>query len=91
MPAYTDEQFIVHLTGRPLLKEDQPLLEHRGYCPLGRETAIQRLEWKDGWPYVSLLKKSKDRMWKKLNGRRTATKKMISDIADSVRRGFLKR
>jgi len=27
-------------------------LEHRGYCPLGRETAIQRLEWKDGWPYV---------------------------------------
>src|SRR5690606_13564875 len=21
-------------------------------CPLGRETAIQKLEWRDGWPYV---------------------------------------
>ncbi|GMN99246.1 hypothetical protein PthstB1num2_12860 [Parageobacillus thermoglucosidasius] len=50
--THTDEWFLVHLTGRPLLKEDQPLLEHRGYCPLERETAIQRLEWKDGWPYV---------------------------------------
>ncbi|NUK30248.1 glycoside hydrolase family 43 protein [Parageobacillus sp. VR-IP] len=50
--THTDEWFLVHLTGRPLPQEDQPLLEHRGYCPLGRETAIQRLEWKNGWPYV---------------------------------------
>ncbi|ALX50001.1 glycoside hydrolase family 43 protein [Lentibacillus amyloliquefaciens] len=51
--THTDEWFLVHLTGRPLPKEDQPLLDGiRGYCPLGRETAIQRLEWKNDWPYV---------------------------------------
>ena len=50
--THTDEWFLFHLTGRPLPKEKQPLLEPRGFCPLGRETAIQRLEWKDGWPYV---------------------------------------
>ncbi len=50
--THTDEWFLVHLTGRPLPKDQEPLLDGRGYCPLGRETAIQRLEWKDGWPYV---------------------------------------
>ncbi|WP_342506019.1 glycoside hydrolase family 43 protein [Sporosarcina sp. FSL K6-2383] len=50
--THTDEWFLVHLTGRPLPKDQEPILEVRGYCPLGRETAIQRLEWKDGWPYV---------------------------------------
>lgn len=42
----------MHLTGRPLPREGQPLLDPRGFCPLGRETAIQRLEWKNDWPYV---------------------------------------
>ncbi|MDQ0255925.1 xylan 1,4-beta-xylosidase [Evansella vedderi] len=50
--THTDEWFLVHLTGRPLSREGQPLLDPRGYCPLGRETAIQRLEWKNDWPYV---------------------------------------
>src|SRR5690606_12160867 len=50
--THTGEWFLVHLTGRPLPKEDEPLPAPRGYCPLGRETAIQRLEWRDGWPYV---------------------------------------
>jgi|SRR5690625_546103 len=50
--THTDEWFLFHLTGRPLPKDGQPLLDPRGYCPLGRETAIQRLEWKNGWPYV---------------------------------------
>jgi xylan 1,4-beta-xylosidase len=50
--THTNEWFLVHLTGRPLPREGQPLLDPRGYCPLGRETAIQRLEWKDDWPYV---------------------------------------
>lgn len=51
--THTDEWFLVHLTGRPLPKGDQPLLDQtRGYCPLGRETAIQRLEWEGDWPYV---------------------------------------
>lgn len=44
------EWYLVHLTGRPIRKE-KPVYE-RGYCPLGRETAIQALEWRDNWPYV---------------------------------------
>ena len=33
-------------------KDGPPLLDPRGFCPLGRETAIQRLEWRNHWPYV---------------------------------------
>ncbi|WP_071396301.1 glycoside hydrolase family 43 protein [Bacillus tuaregi] len=50
--THTDEWYIAHLTGRPLPHEGQPVRDNRGYCPLGRETAIQKLEWRDGWPYV---------------------------------------
>ncbi|WP_077619374.1 glycoside hydrolase family 43 protein [Bacillus sinesaloumensis] len=51
--THTDEWFLVHLTGRPLLKEEnEPFLAPRGFCPLGRETAIQRIEWKNDWPQV---------------------------------------
>ncbi len=50
--THTDEWFFVHLTGRILPKEDEPLLDPRGFCPLGRETAIQRVEWQDNWPYI---------------------------------------
>lgn len=51
--THTDEWFLVHLTGRPLPRDGQALLDPRGYCPLGRETAIQRMEWKDDWPYIT--------------------------------------
>lgn len=37
--------YFAHLCGRPLSKE---LMR----CPLGRETAIQNVCWKDGWPYL---------------------------------------
>lgn len=38
--------YLVHLTGRPL--------PYRGRCVLGRETAIQKLEWnEDGWPRLA--------------------------------------
>ena len=66
--THTDEWYLVHLTGRSLPtdraygKEQRGYdsvtgkqLTHvapRGYCPLGRETAIQKLEWCDSWPYV---------------------------------------
>ena len=36
--------YIVFLTARPLTT--------RGNCILGRETAIEELSWKDGWPYL---------------------------------------
>lgn len=50
--THTDEWFIAHLMSRPLLKEESPVLEERGFCPLGRETALQRIEWRDDWPHV---------------------------------------
>ncbi len=36
--------YITFLVGRPLTT--------RGNCPLGRETAIEEIEWKDDWPYL---------------------------------------
>ena len=36
--------YYAHLCGRKLVK---------GNCVLGRETAIQNMEWRDGWPYLS--------------------------------------
>ncbi|MCL2610482.1 MAG: glycoside hydrolase 43 family protein, partial [Defluviitaleaceae bacterium] len=39
------------------IAETEKELLNRGYCPLGRESSIQKLEWEDGWPYIV----SKDR------------------------------
>lgn len=46
------EWYLAHLMGRPIKPEKYMLLENRGYCPLGRETAIQKIYWENGWPYV---------------------------------------
>ncbi|MDF3830176.1 MULTISPECIES: glycoside hydrolase family 43 protein [unclassified Pseudocitrobacter] len=50
-----NEWYIAYLTARPLKRPEMALLtsEVRGYCPLGRETAIARVEWHDGWPWVA--------------------------------------
>lgn len=37
-----DEWYITHLCARPLTE--------RGCCTLGRETAIQKIVWENGWP-----------------------------------------
>ncbi|WP_230315246.1 MULTISPECIES: glycoside hydrolase family 43 protein [Enterococcus] len=37
-----DEWYVVHICARPLTE--------RGNCTLGRETALQKIEWIDGWP-----------------------------------------
>jgi len=50
--THTDEWYLAHLTGRPIHPDDDSIIQQRGYCPLGRETAIQKLDWKDRWPYV---------------------------------------
>jgi xylan 1,4-beta-xylosidase len=43
------EWYMAHLCGRPL----EPI-GNRGYCNLGRETALQKLEWgSDGWPRLA--------------------------------------
>lgn len=44
VPVRDDLWALVHLCGRPLTQ--------RGDCPLGRETAMQRLIWENGWPYL---------------------------------------
>ncbi|MCQ1059783.1 glycoside hydrolase family 43 protein [Photobacterium sp. ZSDE20] len=48
------EWFITYLASRPLRFPNRPLLARwgRGACPMGRETAIDRIEWVDGWPTV---------------------------------------
>jgi xylan 1,4-beta-xylosidase len=38
------ETYMVYLCGRPL--------RNRGRCTLGRETAIQKMQWRDGWLYT---------------------------------------
>jgi len=59
--AHNGDWYLVCLVGRPLKidnvtnasgRNEDVTVETRGYCPLGRETAIQRLEWKNDWPYV---------------------------------------
>jgi xylan 1,4-beta-xylosidase len=40
-----DEWLIAHICARPL--------STLGNCVLGRETALQRIEWKDGWPHLA--------------------------------------
>ncbi|WP_353855555.1 glycoside hydrolase family 43 protein [Bacillus sp. Bos-x628] len=51
--THTNEWYLAHLTGRPIRSSQESIFQQRGYCPLGRETAIQKLYWKDGWPYVA--------------------------------------
>ncbi|AZP03539.1 glycoside hydrolase family 43 protein [Jeotgalibaca ciconiae] len=46
------EWYLAHLTGRPIRPEDMKLAQGRGFCPLGRETALQKLYWENDWPYV---------------------------------------
>lgn len=50
--THTDEWYFAYLVGRPLQDDEKPLLDPRGYCPLGRETAISKIEWQNGWPLV---------------------------------------
>ena len=65
--THTDEWYLVHLMGRPLIgdgnsggvggrngeiSDTEKELMNRGYCPLGRETSIQKLEWRNDWPFI---------------------------------------
>lgn len=47
------EWYFAHLMGRPLHHHTESIAENRGWCPLGRETGIQKLVWDDnGWPRI---------------------------------------
>lgn len=54
LETHTGEWYMAWLTSGPLRLPGVPLLASggRGYCPLGRETGIARVGWRDGWPYV---------------------------------------
>lgn len=49
--------YLCHLTARYLPRRDgaPPVFDEReeGISPLGRETALQRVEWVDGWPRLT--------------------------------------
>ena len=49
----TGEWYFAHLMGRPLHHHTESVAEVRGWCPLGRETGIQKVIWDDdGWPHI---------------------------------------
>ncbi len=50
------EWYVVFLTGRPLTE--------RGRCTTGRETALEKMIWQDGWPYLETENKlPRKRVW----------------------------
>lgn len=46
------EWYLVHLASRPTHRKSKKLTEERGFCSLGRESAIQKMYWENDWPYV---------------------------------------
>lgn len=47
------EWYFAHLTGRPWHHETESIHDPRGWCTLGRETAIQKVKWtEDKWPLI---------------------------------------
>lgn len=47
------EWYIAHLMARPLHHDNESIIDPKGWCPLGRETSIQKIKWdNDGWPHV---------------------------------------
>ncbi len=50
------EWYLTHLCGRPIRNPHGYQFGETygtGFCVLGRETAIQKVEWRDDWPYLS--------------------------------------
>lgn len=47
------EWYYASLCGRPWHHDTEPVNDPRGWCTLGRETSLQKVEWTEGgWPYV---------------------------------------
>lgn len=89
------EWYYASLCGRPWRHDTEPAHGTRGWCTLGRETSIQKVEWdEDGWPrvvgghggqrYVD-ARKMLSRLWPQ----RRVTNMMSSIPASSVRIGTL--
>lgn len=48
----SDEWYVTYLASRPIKRKQKGIFEERGFCTLGRETAISKVEWANGWPYI---------------------------------------
>lgn len=46
------EWYLAHIVARPMKRKNKPIREERGFSSLGRETAIQKIYWKNEWPFV---------------------------------------
>ncbi|MCI1935062.1 MAG: glycoside hydrolase family 43 protein [Bifidobacteriaceae bacterium] len=47
------EWYYASLCGRPWHHDTEPAGDPRGWCTLGRETSLQKVDWDDdGWPFV---------------------------------------
>ena len=61
--THTGEWYAAYLVGRPLIADlKETTNDMRGYCPLGRETALDKIVWKDDWPYASGGQHAKDQV-----------------------------
>ena len=48
------EWYFTHLMGRPLHRSSEAAVNPRGWCPLGRETGIQKVVWDEElWPHIA--------------------------------------
>ncbi|NQZ31027.1 MAG: glycoside hydrolase family 43 protein [Oceanospirillaceae bacterium] len=51
--THTDEWYMAYIVARPIVVDEKEVTaSHRGYCPLGRETALDKIVWRDNWPYA---------------------------------------
>ena len=49
----TGEWYYASLCARPWHRPQESVVDPRGWCTLGRETSIQKVEWdEDGWPHI---------------------------------------
>lgn len=47
------EWYFAHLMGRPLHKDSESFVDPRGWCPMGRESSIQKVLWDEElWPHI---------------------------------------
>lgn len=50
----SEEWYITYLASRPIKRKGKGLFEERGFCTLGRESAIAKIEWTaDDWPVLT--------------------------------------
>lgn len=75
------EWYYASLCGRPWHHETESFTDPRGWCTLGRETSIQKVEWaEDGWPYIVAVMAA-NVMWRR---RRTRSRQSRPQAAIST-------